>query len=229
LVEAGDVLENSVSGQHLIIRITAQDTGGELLEVESVYTKPTPSRPPVHYHPRQEERFEVLSGRLNVLVDGRERTLGEGEVLTVPPGVPHQMWAAEAGARVNWQTRPALETEAFFETIWGLVKDGKVNDKGVPNPLRAALIAREYEDVFRLASPPWAIQRLLFGSLALVGRLLGYQAEYPYPHRGVPQASPASEEERLPATSRMAGVVAALLLAILCVLFLLRRRGRSSG
>ncbi|HZF57322.1 MAG TPA: cupin domain-containing protein [Rubrobacter sp.] len=229
MVEAGDVLENPVSGQHLIIRITAQDTGGELLEVESVYTKPTPSRPPVHYHPLQEERFKVLSGGLNVLVDGRERTLEEGEVLIVAPGVPHQMWAEEAGARVNWQTRPALKTEAFFETVWGLVKDGKVNDKGVPNPLRAALIAREYEEEFRLASPPWAIQRLLFGSLALVGRLLGYQAEYPYPHRGAPQASPASEEERPPATSRMAGVVAALLLAILCVLFLLRRRGRSSG
>jgi len=76
------------------------------------------------------------------------------------------MWAAEAGARVNWQTRPALKTEAFFETIWGLAKDGKVNDKGVPTLLRVALIAREYEDVFRLASPPWAVQRLLFGSLA---------------------------------------------------------------
>ena len=229
MVEAGDAIENPVSGQRLIFRKTAQDTGGELLEVEAVYTKPTPSRPPVHHHPRQEERFEVLSSGLNVVVNGRERTLEEGEFLIIPPGVPHQMWAAEAGARVNWQTRPALKTEAFFETVWGLAKDGKVNNKGVPNPLRAALIARKYEDEFRLASPPWAIQRLLFRSLALVGRLLGYQAEYPYPHRGAPQASPASEEERPPATSRVAGVVAALLLAILCVLFLLRWRGRSSG
>ena len=229
MVEAGDALQNPVSGQHLIIRNTAQDTGGELLEVEAVYTKPTPSRPPVHYHPRQEERFEVLDGRLNVLVGGQERTLGEGEVVTVAPGVPHAMWAAEAGARVNWQTRPALKTEAFFETLWGLAKDGEVNDKGVPNLLRVALIAREYEDEFRLASPPWAVQRLLFGSLAPVGRLLGDRAEYPYPHYGVPQASPASEEGRPSATSRMMGVVAALVLAILCVLFLLRWRGRSSG
>lgn len=229
MVEAGDALENPVSGQHLIVRNTAQDTGGELLEVEAVYTKPTPSRPPAHYHPRQEERFEVLYGRLNVLVGGQERTLEEGEVLTVAPGVPHEMWAAEAEARVNWQTRPALKTEAFFETIWGLAKDGKVNDKGVPSLLRVALIAREYEDEFRLASPPWAVQRLLFGSLAPIGRLLGYRAEYPYPHHGAPQASPASEEERPSATSRMMGVVAALVLASLCVLFLLRRRGRSSG
>jgi mannose-6-phosphate isomerase-like protein (cupin superfamily) len=229
LVEAGDALENPVSGQHLIVRKTAQDTGGELLEVEAVYTKPTPSRPPVHHHPRQEERFEVLSGRLNVLVGGRERALGEGEVLTVAPGVPHQMWSAEAGTRVDWQTRPALKTEAFFETVWGLAKDGKVNDKGVPSLLRAALIAREYEDEFRLASPPWAVQRLLFGSLAPVGRLLGYRAEYPYPHHGVPLASPTSEKGRPSATSRMMGVAATLVVAILCMLFLLRRRGRLGG
>jgi quercetin dioxygenase-like cupin family protein len=212
LVEAGDALENPVSGQHLIVRKTDQDTGGELLEVEAVYTRPTPSRPPTHYHPRQEERFEVLHGRLNVLVGGQERTFREGEVLTVAPIAPHQMWAAEAGARVNWQTRPALKTEAFFETVWGLAKDGKVNDKGVPSLLRLALIAREYEEEFRLASPPWAVQGLLCGSLAPVGRLLGYRAEYSHSHHGVPQASPASEEERPSATSRMVGVVAALAL-----------------
>ena len=229
MVEAGDALENPVSGQQLIVWNTARDTGGELLEVESVYTKLTPSRPLAHYHPRQEERFEVLHGKLNVLESGQERTLEAGEVLTVAPGVPHQMWAAEAGTRVNWQTRPALKTEAFFETIWGLAKDGKVTDKGVPNLLRVALIAREYEDVFRLASPPWAVQRLLFGSLAPIGILLGYRAEYPYSQHGVSQASPASEEERSSATSRMAGVVAGLIFAFLCVLVLLRRRGCPGG
>ena len=100
------------------------------------------------------------------------------------------------------------------------------------NPLdlwRAALIAREYEDEFRLASPPWAVQRLLFGSLAPVGRLLGYRAKYLYPHHGVPLASPTSEKGRPAATSRMMGVAATLVVAILCVLFSLRRRGRSGG
>ena len=173
MVKAGDAMENPVSGQHLVIKKTSQDTGGELLEVESVYTKPTPSRPPTHYHPRQEERFEVLAGKLDVLVDGQERTLEEGEVLIVPPGVPHGMWAAQAGVRANWQTRPALKTEAFFETVWGLAKDGKVNDKGVPNLLRVALIAVEYEQEYRLSSPPRPVERVLFGTLAAEGMLVG--------------------------------------------------------
>jgi len=228
LVITGAVLENPVSGQRLIFRKTAQDTGGESLEVESVYTKPTPSRPPAHYHPRQEERFEVLAGRLNVLVDGQERTLQESEVLIVPPGGPHEMWAAEAGTRVNWQTRPALKTEAFFETVWGLAKDGKVNDKGVPNLLRVALIAREYEDEFRLASPPWAVQRALFGLLAPVGRLLGYHVRYPYPY-GVSEKALGTEHERSwLASGARAGKVLIAAIVGLSVLILLGRLRRQS-
>ncbi len=155
MVQAGDTFENPVSGQQLTFHKTAGDTGGELLEVESVYTKPSPSRPPIHYHPRQEERFEVFSGELHTLIDGEERTLTEGEVLVIPPRIPHGMWSEEAGNRVNWQTRPALKTEAFFETLWGLARDGKTNDKGVPNFLQAAVIAREYEQEYRLVSPHW--------------------------------------------------------------------------
>lgn len=177
-----DVIENPVSGQRLIFRKTAQDTGGEMLEVESIYTKPSPSRPPVHYHPRQEERFEVLSGELHTLISGEERTFTEGEILVIPPRIPHSMWAQEGGTRVNWRTCPALKTKAFFETVWGLAKDGKVDDEGVPNLLRVALIAREYEEEYRLVNPPRAVQRVLFGALATVGRLLGYPARYPYPY-----------------------------------------------
>lgn len=229
MVKAGDVMENPVSGQHLIVQKTSQDTSGELLEVESVYTKPTPSRPPTHYHPHQEERFEVLAGRLDVLVDGQQRTLEEGGVLTVAPGVPHEMWTAEAGTRVNWQTRPALKTEAFFETVWGLAKDGKVNDKGVPSLLRAALIAREYEDEFRLASPPWAVQRALFGMLVPVGRLLGYDARYPYPYGASETALRAEQESPRLASGAGAGKTLIAAVVVLSVLILLGWvRGRSS-
>jgi quercetin dioxygenase-like cupin family protein len=178
MARAGEVMENPISGQRIIFRKTADDTGGELLEVESVYTKPSPSRPPTHYHPRQEERFEVLSGRVNVVVDGKERALEEGEVLTIQPGTPHEMWAEEAGAHVNWQTRPAMKTEEFFETIWGLAKDGKTNERGVPNLLQVAVIARDHADEYRLVKPPWPVQRALFAVLAPAGRLLGYRARY---------------------------------------------------
>ena len=177
MAKSGEVLENPITGQRIIFRRTSGDTEGELLEVESVYTKPSPSRPPAHYHPAQEEIFRVLAGELHAAIGGRKRTLREGETLVVVEGTRHEMWAEEAGVRVNWQTRPALRTEAFFETIFGLAEEGKTNEKGVPNLLQSAVIARAFADEFRLAQPPWPIQRLLFAVLAPAGRLLGYRAE----------------------------------------------------
>ena len=111
------------------------------------------------------------------MIHGKQRTLKAGETLVVLEGTRHGMWAEEAEVRVNWQTRPALRTEAFFETLFGLASEGKTNEKGVPNLLQAAVIAEEYEDVFRLASPPWPVQRALFAVLAPLGRLLGHGAE----------------------------------------------------
>jgi quercetin dioxygenase-like cupin family protein len=174
MAKSGEVLENPVTGQRIIFRRTSGDTNGELLEVESVYTKPSPSRPPAHYHPAQEEIFHVLAGELHAAIGGKRRKLKEGETLVVVEGTRHEMWAEAAGVRVNWQTRPALRTEAFFETLFGLASEGKTNEKGVPNLLQSALIAQQYADVFRLASPPWPVQRLLFTALAPLGRLLGY-------------------------------------------------------
>lgn len=59
--------------------------------------------------------------------------------------------------------RPALRTEMFFETFFGLATDGKTNRKGLPNPLRLAVLAREYQDELHLARPPLRVQRALFG------------------------------------------------------------------
>ena len=107
MAERGEVLDNPVTGQRIIFRRTSGDTAGRLLEVESIYMTPAPSRPPTHYHPSQEEIFRVLAGELHVVAYGGHRVLKKGETLVIVEGVRHQMWAEKAGVRVNWQTRPA--------------------------------------------------------------------------------------------------------------------------
>jgi quercetin dioxygenase-like cupin family protein len=174
MARAGEELHNPVTGQRLIFRRITP----ELVEVESVYRPGAPDAPE-HYHPHQEERFEVLSGRVRVGLPAGPRELGPGDRLTIPPGTPHTFGGLEEeDARLNWQTLPALKTAAFFETVWGLAEDGKVNSKGMPNPLQLAVIAREYDQEFRLTKPPRAIQRLLFTPLAALGRLAGYKGHY---------------------------------------------------
>jgi hypothetical protein len=126
------------------------------------------------------ERFEVLSGLIRASTGSEPRDYKPGEVIDVPQGVPHWMHntSGETG-RVIWQTRPAMRTEVFFETLWGLARDGKVNQAGVPNLLQIAVLFREFSDQFRLTSPPYFIQQILFLILAPIGKLRGYRAVYP--------------------------------------------------
>src|SRR3954462_8274286 len=88
-------------------------TGGELLEMEASYAQ-AGTFPPAHYHPNQDERFEVLEGSIRTLIDGQERTYGPGESFEVPRGTVHQMTSADGPARRNWQARPPLPLAEFF-------------------------------------------------------------------------------------------------------------------
>ena len=182
MAKAGDILEHPVTGERIIFRKTAKDTGGELLQAE-VIMKPHGFVAAEHVHPVQEERYEVLRGSVKFRVNGAESELQAGKIATVPQQTPHIWWNdGDQEASVLVEVRPALRFEEFFETFFGLAQAGKVDKKtGLPNLLVLALIMREFKKEIYLAQPPLLVQRILFGVLGLVGRLRGYQGHYPYP------------------------------------------------
>ena len=184
MAKAGDELVNPVIGLRTVFRKTARETGGELLRVDWI-GEPGWTTGPDHVHPRQEERFEVLSGKLGLRVEGVERVLDEGEVIVAPAGSAHAAWNASSDDKVHALVdfRPALRTETAFEALAGLARDGKTNGAGAPkNPLMLALVLRTYEEEIYFVRPPLFVQRVVFGALAKIARLLGYTAEYPYPY-----------------------------------------------
>jgi quercetin dioxygenase-like cupin family protein len=183
MAKAGDELLNPVTGLRTVFRKTSRETDGELLQVNWLGS-PGWTAGPDHVHPYQEERFEVISGRLGLRVDGVERVLREGEGIIAPAGSAHAAWnAGDDTVHALVDFRPALRTERAFETLAGLARDGKTNRAGAPkNPLRLALVLREFEDEIYFVRPPLAVQRVILGALAKVARLLGYRAEYPYPY-----------------------------------------------
>jgi quercetin dioxygenase-like cupin family protein len=178
---AGDELINPATGLRTVFRETARDTGGELLQVDWI-GDPGWTTGPDHVHPRQEERFEVLSGKLGLRVDGRDTVYGPGAVVVVAAGSPHAVWTTgDDRVHVLVDFRPALRTETAFETLAGLARDGKTTRTGLPkNPVRLALVLRQFKDEIYFVRPPLAVQRMVFGTLAALGRLLGFRAEYPY-------------------------------------------------
>ena len=94
--------------------------------------------------------------------------------------MPHDWWnAGPEEALVRVEIRPAARFEAFLKNAFGLAQDGKVNRRGMPNLLQLAVFAQEFDDVIQFTHPPRVVQRLLFGLLAPLARLLGYRGSYP--------------------------------------------------
>ncbi|HEY6778291.1 MAG TPA: cupin domain-containing protein [Thermoleophilaceae bacterium] len=175
MIRKGDRLENPVTGEILIFRRTSRETDGESVLVETI-VRPDGFVASAHLHPHQTERFEVLEGRLGLRAGDRELVAEPGEVVTVEPGTPHRFWnAGETEARFLCEVSPALEFESLIETMFSLAADGKTNRKGMPNPLRLAVIARSHFDTVRLPFPPAWLQRLGLAMGAPLGRLLGYR------------------------------------------------------
>lgn len=154
--------------------VTIRESTPEAFEVEGAWG-PNGSPPPKHFHPAQDERFEILEGRLHVRVDGEEHVLGAGETIEIERGSVHQMWNAEdAPARATWRTSPPGRTEQWFRAIDSVHRSGRVGKDGMPGPLAFGVMLTEYRDTFRLAGPDLVLRPVLAG-LGVIGRLRGYR------------------------------------------------------
>lgn len=154
--------------------VTIRGETPEVLEVEAEYA-PGGESPPKHLHPAQDEHFRVRAGKLRVSLGGEERELSAGDSIDVPRGTVHQMWnPGDVPARVQWQTRPAGRTAAWFRELGALQASGRVGSNGMPGPLAFGVLLTEYRDVFRLAGPD-PLLRPVFAALGAVGRARGYR------------------------------------------------------
>ena len=178
MIHAGDTIENPVTGERIEFLQTSQETAGEAVLVE-VTVEPRGAVAAAHAHPYQTERFEMLEGVVTFRVAGREIEAHAGDTLVVEPGQAHTFWnRGDEAARFRCTVRPALQFEGLIETMFALAADGKTNGKGMPNPLRLAVIANAHFDDVRLPFPPAWMQRVGLALGAPLGRLAGYRPQY---------------------------------------------------
>jgi mannose-6-phosphate isomerase-like protein (cupin superfamily) len=178
MARTGQVIENQVSGERITFRKTAADTNGELLEID-IELAPDGHVPGMHVHPQQEERFEVLSGRVRFRKGARRVDAEAGDVVVVEPGKAHKFQSlGDEGAVMRVQVRPALEMERLFETAAALAEEGMVTSKGMPKPLDLALFVNEFKDEVRGPGSPGWVQRATLAPLAWIARRRGRAERY---------------------------------------------------
>lgn len=186
--KAGDRFENPVTGEYGYIRIGTEESNGELI-VSDLRVRVRGAVLGAHRHPTIDERFTVLEGKIGYMLDGKNGVLQAGQSADLPRGVYHDWWnAGDTEARVIVEIRPGRRFEQMVITLFNLAREGKTDKKGRPNPLQMAVIAQEFKDVVQFMSPPPAVQGVLFGILAPIGRLLGFKAIYPH-HQQTPVES----------------------------------------
>jgi quercetin dioxygenase-like cupin family protein len=189
MIEPGQTLYNPVTKERMTFLRTAAQTGGDHVLVE-LRSEPGGFVAAAHTHPVQTETFEIVSGTLAAKVGRKEIEARAGEALVIEPGTPHKWWnAGEDELVFRAEVRPAGQFEELIETMFGLAVDGKTNKKGMPNPLRLAVIAKHHFAEVQLPFPPPALQRIGLALGAPLGRLVGYQATYV--PAGLPAVNPA--------------------------------------
>ena len=146
---------------------------GDCLHVE-VFADPG-GDVPTHYHPLQEERFEVLAGEVRFFLDGKRVEGGPGTRVVAAPGVKHafrNIGSEEAHLRA--EVEPALDLQQFLEEAAALARERLYTRRGIPTRPRAVVeladLMVRYADTTVMTFPPQPIQRLLLAPFARLKR-----------------------------------------------------------
>ncbi|MCL6498963.1 MAG: cupin domain-containing protein [Firmicutes bacterium] len=173
MAQIGQKIVNPRTGQRVRFLEIASASGGARLVLECL-SPPSAEREPEHVHPYQTNRFALHRGALRFRIAGLERVVAAGEEVSIPPGTPHHFWVqGSEPAEYRQEFEPALNTEAFFEALFGLAQAGRSSRSGMPPVLLLGVFGQTFWSTVRVMRPPIWAQRLTYGLLGPLGRLLG--------------------------------------------------------
>src|SRR2546430_12350496 len=104
-------------GDSMEILETAEMAGGARTRVRVVF-KPGGSRVPPHRHLLQNETYQVISGTVTYILDGKVQQAAAGSTFTLPKGVVHEHYTVGPENAVSIQTMtPALDFDVIVENL----------------------------------------------------------------------------------------------------------------
>jgi quercetin dioxygenase-like cupin family protein len=130
---------------------------------------------PRHFHPSQEERFEVLAGHVRFDVGGRRIEGGPGTIVTAPAGAKHAFRnVGDVEAHLRVEVEPAMDLQGFLEEAAALARARRYTRRGLPTSpwavVQLADLMVRYESTTVMAFPPRIVQRLALTPLARLRR-----------------------------------------------------------
>jgi quercetin dioxygenase-like cupin family protein len=115
--------------------------GGNLGVVDMLEVPPG-HMPPLHVHHAEDECFYVLKGEVTLYMPGEERTLGAGDFLLAPRGIPHSYRVGDEPCHMLVVSQPA-GFERFVAAVARLDE---------PDPETLSAVAAEHD--IEILGPP---------------------------------------------------------------------------
>lgn len=134
---------------------------------------PYESGPPLHYHPAQQETYEVLEGEGEFILGARTLRVTAGDIIEIPPETPHTFKNIGASRLVMRDTHlPALTFEDMMRELHGLVQSGRVRGfNNFTSLIYLSMLWVKHSRVQRSVTPPFVVMK----TMNAIGKLFGYK------------------------------------------------------
>jgi mannose-6-phosphate isomerase-like protein (cupin superfamily) len=117
------VIENPIIKDRVTFVKTTEETNGEYL-LFKLEIAPQGGNV-MHYHTTFTEKFEVVEGQLNVMLNGEHRVLEAGQSALVPMMAHHRFFStSDKPVTAIVEIRPARQFEKSLRIAYGLARDG---------------------------------------------------------------------------------------------------------
>jgi quercetin dioxygenase-like cupin family protein len=166
----------SKSGDSTELLETAAMTNGQYVRARTVFG-PNGIRVPSHLHADQDETYEVISGTLTYVLNGKKQLAPPGTTVHLPRGIPHQHFSEGPEPAATIQTmKPAGDFDFVLETLLGLGSEGRL--RGPDFFVQGMVMIGRMKSPVMLAVIPIWLQRAIARVFTPVAELFGYHAVY---------------------------------------------------
>ena len=163
------VLENRHTGERLELRRIVRNSE-TWLELRGTLP-PHRQGPPLHQHLAEAEELHVKSGTLSVEMDGRQFTVGAGEIAAVPPGSVHRWWNdSDETLVVDGYAKPLVDLDRYLQAAFDVLNRSNAER---PSLFYMAHLTWRHRRTQTVLFMPTAAQAIVLPLIVSVGTILG--------------------------------------------------------
>jgi len=163
-------IQNRHTGEILRMR-RVRDAQGQIVLNLDGSLPPRASGPPLHVHFLQREEGQVKAGTLAAQVGKEKIVVPAGGSAAFAAGMRHKWWnAGDDPLEFSGQAIPAVDLDRFLQGVFAVLN---ASPNGWPSIFYIAHVLWRHRNSQLIATPPPAIQRIVFPVILFIGRVLG--------------------------------------------------------